>query len=77
LRINECTFRLCRGYAKSNINEKYHEASLDAHLVAEVDDGKRFSHITGWFIRYANIFKVFKEIAFLDTQAKLSEDEYN
>jgi hypothetical protein len=65
--INECSSFLCRGFSHRNIDPKYQEASLDAHLFAEVCDVKHFSNMTGWFIRYSKAFEIFKEIAILDT----------
>jgi hypothetical protein len=68
---------LCQGFTQRGISSDYHEASLDIHLLAEVEDVKRFSNVTGWLIRFVNCFTVLKEIAFRNSEARLSENEYN
>ena len=75
--INECTFRLCRGFAQRAVNSEYRAPSLDIHLLAEVEDVKIFSNVTGWLIRFSNCFALLKEIAFKNKEARLTENEYN
>ena len=42
-----------------------------------VDDVKKFANLTSWHIRYTDIYKLFKEKAYLKTDSMLSENEYN
>ena len=42
-----------------------------------IENPKRFANMTGWFIRYVNVYKLFKEKELNGNEAMLTENEFN